>query len=270
MSWFGVLAIIQSFVNQATVGPIVFFVGMQVCEEALNFMPSRHYGAFIIGLMPSVYDYITTISNRNPLMAFDGEYDSNSPGGSAWVGVLSWKRGSLLISMLWVAIVTNVIDRQWRTAIVWSLVAAMLALFGIIHVPEAGFSNLNSPFWEQCTAPDTCWQFANQWMFVCAYCMLATTFGLIWLVSSYDDTFGEAIDDESRHAFDDWFKDAYIYKDAEGNRRDARDNSVIMDSHEKELLATKVAQDEPEEAPPVMEGEIVDGKEKVEEEEADA
>ena len=49
LSWFGILALMQSIVNQATIGPIVLFVGLAVNEEALNFMPARHYPAFIIG-----------------------------------------------------------------------------------------------------------------------------------------------------------------------------------------------------------------------------
>jgi adenine/guanine/hypoxanthine permease len=53
MSWFGILALIQSFVNQATIGPIVLFVGFMCNEEAINFMPPRHYAAYIIGLFPS-------------------------------------------------------------------------------------------------------------------------------------------------------------------------------------------------------------------------
>jgi hypothetical protein len=268
MSWFGVLALIQSFVNQATIGPIVFFVALMINEEALNFMPSRHYGAYIIGLMPSVFDYITTISARNPLLAFDGNYDSNSPGGSAWVGVLSWKRGSLLVSMLWTAIVVNVIDRQWKTAVIWSLVAAFFALFGIVHVPEAGFDNLNNPFWEQCWAADTCWPFAYQWMFVCAYCMFAATFAIIWVVSSYDDTFGEAIDDESRHAFDDWFKEAYFFEDAEGNMRDSRDNSIVKSSHVKGLEETHQALEEPEEVASLKVEDTMGAGKKDEEEDA--
>lgn len=39
----------QSIVNQATIGPIVLFVGLAVNEEALQFMPARHYPAFIVG-----------------------------------------------------------------------------------------------------------------------------------------------------------------------------------------------------------------------------
>ena len=33
LSWFGVLAIMQSIVNSATIGPIVFFVGLLMNEE---------------------------------------------------------------------------------------------------------------------------------------------------------------------------------------------------------------------------------------------
>ena len=50
MSWFGILALMQSIVNQATIGPIVLFVGLAVNEEALNFMPARHYPAYVIGV----------------------------------------------------------------------------------------------------------------------------------------------------------------------------------------------------------------------------
>jgi adenine/guanine/hypoxanthine permease len=53
MSWFGILALIQSFVNQATIGPIVLFVGFMCNEDAINFMPSRHYAAYVIGIFPS-------------------------------------------------------------------------------------------------------------------------------------------------------------------------------------------------------------------------
>lgn len=220
-SWFGILALLQSIVNQATVGPIVFFVGLQVCEEALNFMPSRHYSAFIIGVFPSIYDWVTQISSTDPLIFTDEEtgqaYDGNSPGSSAWAGLLAWKRGALLVSMLWVAIVVNVIDRQWKVAIIWSLIAALFAIFGIIHSPEAGVSNLNEPFAEQCWAPGVCWDQANQWMFAVAYVMLAATFAIILFASRYDSHMEDPIDDESRHAFDDWFKDAWNVTDAHGH-----------------------------------------------------
>lgn len=212
-SWFGVLALIQSLVNQATIGPIVFFVGLMVNEEALNFMPSRHYSAYIIGLFPSVFDWVTNVSNRAPLTD-DGTFNTNSPGSMGWIGVLAWKRGALLVSMLWTAMLVNVLDRQWKLATIWAIIASLFSVFGIIHVPEAGFSNFAAPFWEQCTAGSdglaSCWDFAEQWMFFVSYLVLAGTFALIGVMAKFDDSIEEPIDDESRHAFDDWFKEAKL------------------------------------------------------------
>ncbi len=218
MSWFGILALIQSLVNQATIGPIVFFVGLMINEETLNFMPSRHYSAYILGLFPLVYDWVTNVSSRSPLTD-DGTFNNNTPGTVGWVGILAWKRGALLVSMLWVAMAVNVLDRQWISAFIWALVASAFALFGIIHLPEAGFENINNPTWEQCTAGDTtadgvilanCWDHGQHWMYLVAYLMMAATFAILFVAQKYDSMMQEPIDDETRHAFDDWFRDAAV------------------------------------------------------------
>jgi hypothetical protein len=82
----------------------------------------------------------------SPMMG--GTYNTNTPGGPGWIGVLAWKSGSLLVSMLWVAILVQVIDQQWKLATIWALISATLSVFGIIHVPEAGFENFAAPFCE--------------------------------------------------------------------------------------------------------------------------
>ena len=204
-------------------------------EEALNFMPSRHYSAYLIGLFPSIYDWVVNISGRSPLEAEavdGGSYNSEYPqGASGWVGVLAWKRGALLVSMVWVAMVVYVLDRKWVLATVWALVGAIFAVFGIIHMPEAGFKSFGEPVWEQCEGFEdeateqvftpTCWEHAEQWMFFVAYCMLAGTFGIIEVCKRFDDSIKEPIDDPSAHAFDDWFKDAA--KGAEDTSEDEKE-----------------------------------------------
>ena len=231
LSWFGVLALIQSLVNQATIGPIVLFVGLMINEEALNFMPSRHYSAYIVGLFPSVYDWVVNVANRSPLTD-DGTYNTNTPGNMGWIGVLAWKRGALLVSMVWVAMLVNVLDRQWKIATIWAIIASLFAVFGIIHVPEAGFSNFASPFWEQCSlgsdGEPVCWDFAEQWMFFVAYLVMAGTFILIGIMAKYDKTIAEPIDDESRHAFDDWFKDAKVDTSVHHNKKLTVDEANAM------------------------------------------
>lgn len=173
-----------------------------VNEEALNFIPSRHYAAYIIGLFPSIYDWVTNVSGRAPLTN-DGTYNTNTPGGPGFVGILAWKRGALLVSMVWVAMLVNVIDRQWKTAAIWSAVAALFALFGILHVPEAGFENFTSPVWEQCTAGADgaeCYDYAQQWMFFVAYCMLGATFVILMFVEKFDESIPDPIDGRSKCA----------------------------------------------------------------------
>ncbi len=108
----------------------------------------------------------------------------------------------------------NVLDRQWKLATIWAIIASLFAVFGIIHVPEAGFSNFSSPFWEQCNPGSdglaSCWDFAEQWMFFLSYLVLAGTFALIGVMAKFDESMEAPIDDESRHAFDDWFKEANL------------------------------------------------------------
>ncbi|CAJ1935006.1 unnamed protein product [Cylindrotheca closterium] len=238
MSFFGILALIQSLVNQATIGPIVLFVGLMVNQEALDFIPSRHYPAYVIGLFPSVYDWVTNVSGRAPLTD-DGTFNTNTPGGAGWIGVLGWKRGALLVSMLWVAMLVNVIDRQWKVATIWALITAMFALFGIIHVPEAGFDNFDDAFWEQCTS-NGCWEFGYQWMYFVSYIILTATFALVGFASKLDSTIEDPIDDETRHAFDDWFSEASM------------DTTVHRKKDMKDLPpgVEKVASDEPDEKLP--------------------
>ena len=209
LSWFGVLALMQSIVNLATIGPIVLFVGLMINEEALTFMPARHYAAFIIGLFPSIYDWVVNVSNLSPIETDDG---GNAHLGSlpGWYGVLGWKRGSLLVSFVWVAMLVMVIDRQWKKATIWALVAAFFALFGIIHVPVAGFDNFSSPTWEQCVSATECWDFGQQWQFFVAYCMLAGTFAILQGIRMFlpGIKLDPEIHDDSTEAFSNWFEEA--------------------------------------------------------------
>lgn len=54
LSWFGLVALIRSIVNQPTIGPIVLFVGLMLLEECFRFLPARHYSAILFGLFPSI------------------------------------------------------------------------------------------------------------------------------------------------------------------------------------------------------------------------
>jgi AGZA family xanthine/uracil permease-like MFS transporter len=212
-------------------------------------MPARHYSAYIIGILPSIYDWAVNITGRSPLLAFDGGYNSNYPPGvNGFIGVLAWKRGSLLISMIWTAMVVMVLDRKFYGAAIWGLIGAVFAVFGIIHVPQAGFQDFSNPTWEQCdvlTADGTpsCWDFAEQWMFFLAYVMLSATFCLIQISRRCTSSIPDELDDPTSHAFQDWFKDAAVESHPEFLKMD---DTADPTAHTK-VTAGGATGDDPEE-----------------------
>jgi hypothetical protein len=148
--------------------------------------------------------------------------------------------------MIWVAMIVMVLDRKWVAATVWALIGSFFALFGIIHVPQAGFEYFSSPTYEQCWQPDggtpTCWDFAEQWMFFVGYIILAAHFAIIEVARRYfsDESLGDILDDPSAHAFDNWFVDASKTKeefDAEKSMRLAGELSKKEIAYELDVAA---------------------------------
>jgi hypothetical protein len=183
-----------------------------------------------------IYDWAVNVGSRSPLQDFTkGGANSNLTGLDQWFGVLAWKRGALLVSFVWVAMLVMVIDRQWKKATFWSLVGAFFALFGIIHMPEAGFDNFSKPVWEQCSIyPDSCWEFGQQWMFFVAYLMLGATFMLIELsrATGFDSTLLPPIEDNSQEEFSDWFRDAAIII--------PKSSRIFIEDESKKTVSTEV------------------------------
>lgn len=64
LSWFGVLALVQSVISQACIGPIVLFVGLMVNEEALDFTPHRRVLTYL-SVSKSFVRGLTLKSTRN-------------------------------------------------------------------------------------------------------------------------------------------------------------------------------------------------------------
>ena len=58
--------------------------------------------------------------------------------------MLSLAQGFMLISIFFSAIIAKVIDRQWRVAAIWCLIAAVASACGIIHgfvfTPDGGYA----------------------------------------------------------------------------------------------------------------------------------
>ncbi|CAM9464185.1 unnamed protein product [Ascophyllum nodosum] len=192
VSWFGLLALIRSGVNKATVGPIVLVVSLMIFEECLRSLPSRHYVAMVFGLFPSICDWVTNVADRAPLIVFteDGTTNnSNLPAGTeVWWGILGLKNGAILVSLCWVAILVHIIDLKWWQASGWALTSAIFSAIGIIHVPVAGFEGFTHSAGDNCypvmdnddiAITSACWEHGHQWQYMTAYLAMAMIFIII-------------------------------------------------------------------------------------------
>jgi AGZA family xanthine/uracil permease-like MFS transporter len=81
-------------------------------------------------------------------------------------GLVNFAGGSLLQCIFITAILMYTIDRKFVRAAIWSVLAGLLALFGIIHAKSVGVLIKHSD---------------DGWRFTVAYTMIAVIFGILHL-----------------------------------------------------------------------------------------
>ena len=114
----GLSAIINAFIPEAVVLPILVFVGISSYSQAFEVVDRKYFPAVIMASLPVVMDFIVDNMREGALpgfMAFDP--------GSAFVG--------LLVGCVFVFI----IDNNWKNASITNLAALGLTGIGMIHSP---------------------------------------------------------------------------------------------------------------------------------------
>lgn len=114
----GLSAIINAFIPEAVVLPILVFVGISSYSQAFEVVDKKYFPAVIMASLPVVMDFIVDNMKEGALsgfLAFDA--------GSAFVG--------LLVGCVFVFI----IDNNWKAASIVNAAALGLTAIGMIHSP---------------------------------------------------------------------------------------------------------------------------------------
>ena len=114
----GLSAIINAFVPEAVVLPILVFVGISSYSQAFEVVDKKYFPAVIMASLPVVMDFIVDNMKEGALPGFIA-FDA----GSAFVG--------LLIGCVFVFI----IDNNWKAASFTNAAALLLTAIGMIHSP---------------------------------------------------------------------------------------------------------------------------------------
>lgn len=144
----GALPILRWYVPlEATLG-ILLWIGLIITAQAFQETPSRHAPAVAIGFIPSIAAWSlflvqATLNIAAPGYSFEKAATTFIPQVYLNGMIALGKQESfLLVSMFFSAVIANVIDRRWRAAGIWCVIAAVASACGIIHgfvfTPDGG------------------------------------------------------------------------------------------------------------------------------------
>jgi len=119
---FGIFEVLNALIPQTAVAPLIFFVGMMICQEALCSMPSRHYPAFLVGLFAFLGDW-----------AILNGFNRSSFGSNSYFGLQALGFSNLLMALIISSLMMFLIDRNYKMALGWSTFAAVASAVGLIH-----------------------------------------------------------------------------------------------------------------------------------------
>jgi AGZA family xanthine/uracil permease-like MFS transporter len=121
---------------EVTLG-ILLWIGLVITAQAFQEVPKAHAPAVAIGFIPALAAWgellvETALGKAGPGYALRDVAGGFSPELFIY-GMLSLASGFLLLSIFFSAILAKVIDRDWRAAGIWCLIAAAASGCGIIH-----------------------------------------------------------------------------------------------------------------------------------------
>jgi AGZA family xanthine/uracil permease-like MFS transporter len=121
---------------EVTLG-ILLWIGLIITAQAFQEVPKAHAPAVAIGFIPSIAAWGVLMIQTALQIAAPGYTFEKAAANFApeifFNGMLALAQGFILISIFFSAIMAKVIDRQWRAAAIWCLIAAGASATGIIH-----------------------------------------------------------------------------------------------------------------------------------------
>mmetsp|Transcript_111050 Transcript_111050/g.358213 ORF Transcript_111050/g.358213 Transcript_111050/m.358213 type:complete len:557 (-) Transcript_111050:657-2327(-) len=147
----GLAALFLAIFPAEVLNPIILFVGLAVCGEALEVTPPRHWPAWIIAIVPGFFNWTLeaaagfaaaiceagAVANGSVVVGAACAVDPHS--AKAWTlspklqAMKSLGEGYLLTSIFWASMVIYIIDRKFLLVAVWASIAALFASCGLVH-----------------------------------------------------------------------------------------------------------------------------------------
>lgn len=129
----GIVSVIVDLIPVAAIVPILVFVGLEIISQSYRACPDRHAPAVTLAFLPSVaYLVLIYFDQFAGFLASTGA--DLTPELARTHGVMQvLGHGFIVTAMIWGGAVAHLVDRKMAQAGLYLLLAAALALFGVIH-----------------------------------------------------------------------------------------------------------------------------------------
>jgi len=136
LCWLGLVGMASALIPIEAGAAILLWIGMVIAAQAFEDTDRRHAPAVVIGLIPALAAW-------GLLMLESGLRAAQETVGSIGLealstvlpisGMIALERGFIFTSMLLAAMTACLIDRHYKAATGWALLAALLSFSGLIH-----------------------------------------------------------------------------------------------------------------------------------------
>ncbi|WP_227522013.1 permease family protein [Bacillus solitudinis] len=126
----GIIAAFSAIIPLAAIAPILVFVGMSMVAAPFNSTDKKYYPAVAIAMLPYLANYVMT--------RFNNAAGETVAGISE--GIVPLGQGAMFTAILLGAMTVAIIDRNFKQAITFSLIASFLSFTGFMHAPALAFN----------------------------------------------------------------------------------------------------------------------------------
>lgn len=147
---------------------IVVYIGIIISAQAFSSVDKQHFPAVVLGLLPGLGAWGVLMAKSGFRVAggdFSKAIESFRMADVDIAGGFAMEQGFILCAMILSATTVHIIQRQWKAAVIWMLLAAMFSFVGLMH------SYKISP-------ADAAFSLSPAWGFVRAYLGLAIIFSM--------------------------------------------------------------------------------------------
>ena len=144
LSCLGLLSLMLAIIPAVAILPILLYIGMLIGAQAFAESPAKHAPAIILALIPHLAAWGKNQVDSALIAA--GTTASNvgtqalTEEGVLYAGLEVLGGGAILSGIILAAIAITIIDRQFKRASAFALVAAILSFFGLMHSESVGIA----------------------------------------------------------------------------------------------------------------------------------